>query len=101
MYVLQITGSTIKSGIDLLSYEEALEHLGLKTLERRREELTSNFALETFKNERHRDILPKRPSGRRLGRTTYKVETDQCRTGRFYNSSIPYMKRLLNDVISM
>ena len=85
---------------ELVPYEEALEKLGLISLESRREILTSNFAVETFKNERHRDMFPKIESSIRVGRTIYKVKEENCRSARFFNSAIPYMKRILNGVIT-
>ena len=87
-----------KSGKDHITYFEALEKLGLITLDQRREILTCNFALETAKNDRHSDIFPKISKDRRTGRSNCIIEEDQCKTERFSKSSVPYMKRLLNGV---
>ena len=42
---------------DLLYYDENLKVLGLTSLENNREILTSKFALQAMKNERHNNIL--------------------------------------------
>ena len=77
-------------------YEEVLEYLGLTTLSIRREALTSKFAVETFKNERHEDFFEERINIRESARTKQKVQEKACRTTRYYKSAIPYMSRNLN-----
>ena len=87
-----------KFGNKHLSYDEALEKTGLITLKKRREILTGEFALQTFKNERHNDIFTKKVCERTAGRNNYIVQEKQCNTDRYYKSSIPYMSRMLNNV---
>ena len=40
-----------------LSYDNALNEFGLNSLEHRREILTSKFALQAMKNEKHQNIF--------------------------------------------
>ena len=83
-----------------MPYEEALEKLGLISLESQSEISISIFAVETFINESHRDMFPKIESSIRVGRAIYKVKEEYCRSASFFNSAIPYMKWILNGVIT-
>ena len=81
-----------------VSYETALGHLGLQTLFKRREILTSKFAIETFTNEKHEDLFEEKKNNRASSRNKQIVQEKTCRTTRYYNSAIPYMARILNNV---
>ena len=81
-----------------VSYEAALGHLELQTLSQRREILTRKFALETFKNERHQDFFEEKKNNRSTSRNMHIVQEKNCKTTRYYNSAIPYMSRMLNNV---
>lgn len=84
---------------DLLSYEDTLEVLGQYTLKKRREILTSNFALQIMKNEKHKNIFQmKEDNGVNL-RCKPKVKQLEWNTRRYFNSAVPYMSRILNEVL--
>ena len=85
-------------GHEHLSYTAALEKTDLIPLDKRREILTSKFALDAFKSERHKDIFTKKVFERAPGRNEPRVQEKQCYTGRYYKSAVPYMSRLLNSV---
>ena len=85
-------------GKEHLSYTAALEKTDLIPLDKRREILTSKFALDAFKSERHNDIFTKKVFERAPGRNEPRVQEKQCYTGRYYKSAVPYMSRLLNSV---
>ena len=42
---------------DNVSYEDALIYLRLTSMAERRETIASNFGLDTFNNERHKDLF--------------------------------------------
>ena len=83
---------------DLLSYENALQKLGLTTLNERRVVLTNKFALETARNEKHNDIFLKKHNNRIATRKMFTLEEPYCRTERYFRSAVPYMTRTLNGV---
>ena len=77
------------------SYEDACEHFGTVTLKQRREILCIRFARKDFKKDASifRKFQPKftsRSSGKKV------VEEIFCYTDHYFNSSIPYLARLLN-----
>ena len=78
-------------------YEYALSFLGLDRLDSRREKLCYNFALKCTRSVRHRSMFPLNPSFRPNMRKQKLFLEPQCKTSRYYNSSIPYMARLLNN----
>ena len=81
-----------------LCYENALNELGLNSLEQRREILTNKFALQTIKNEKHRNIFQEKENHERNLRYKPKVKELNCNTKRYYNSTVPYMSRILNGI---
>ena len=82
-----------------LSYENALNELGLNSLEYRREILTSKFALQTMKNEKHQNIFQEKENHERNLRNKPRVKELNCNTKHHYNSTVPYMSRILNGII--
>ena len=78
-----------------MPYKEALEKLHLTSLEDRRELLTSNFALQIMKNERHQEIFQEKEQSINL-RNKPKIKEVHCNTERYKNSAVPYMARILN-----
>ena len=82
-----------------LSYENALNELGLKSLEQRREILTSKFAIQTMKNDKHKDIFQEKENHERNLRNKPRVKELKCNTKRYYDSTVPYMSRMLNGII--
>ena len=80
----------------LVSYETALAHCKLDSLEHRREILTSKFAIETAKNERHHTFFDEKIKSGPETRSKSIVEERTCNTERHRKSAIPCMSRLLN-----
>ena len=80
---------------EIATYEVALEKLGLIPLSKRREILTSNFALQTFNKGLHKDMFTKKdvliPT-----RNPNIVEERLCNSDRHYKSALPNMLRILN-----
>ena len=81
-----------------VSYETALTHLELPTLTERREILTSKFALETFKNERHKGFFKEKVNVRPNSRYKPRIQEEICATERLKNAAVPYMSKILNNV---
>ena len=79
-----------------VSYESALEVLQLERLDSRRESLCYNFAEKCTKSPQHSSIFPLNTTLRENMRHPKKYKEYQCRTSRYYKSTIPYMARLLN-----
>lgn len=83
-------------------YDSALRFFNTTTLEKRRIKLCYQFAKNLSKSPKHRHLLP--PSfdtihrhntrGSRMGRMPSVV----AKKSRYFNSSVPYMVRLLNGV---
>ena len=83
---------------ELLSYTDTLQKVGLTTLNERRVVLTSKFAIETAKNEKHNDMFLKKQSSSITTRNMFVLEEPYCKTERYYKSAIPFMSRTLNGV---
>ena len=83
-------------GQKYLSYENALNFLGLNRLKIRRESLCLKFAEKALKSEKHKSwfVLDSNPNNTR--RIVKKVKSVQCRTQRFLKSALPYLTSLLN-----
>ena len=70
----------------------------MTTLNERREVLTTKFAIDTARNERHNDFFIKRPTQNIVTRYMFVIEEAFCANERYYKSSLPYMSRKLNGV---
>ena len=81
-----------------VSYKSALTHLNLLTLTERREALTTKFAIQTFKNERHKDFFEIKSNIRHCSRLKPIIQEHTCNTERLKNSAIPFMTRILNKM---
>ena len=81
-----------------MNYLDALQKIGLTTLRNRREVLTSKFALDTLRNNRHSDMFQKKEYQYITTRNRLVIDEPHCNTDRYYNSAIPYMSRLINGV---
>ena len=79
------------------SYENALQVIGLDTLEARRKHLCLTIAKRCLKHEKIVDMLPVNPSYDPRIRQSEKYHVKFAKTSRLKNSSIPYLQRLLND----
>ena len=75
-------------------YITACEDLNLASLQKRREKLCLNFAKKNLQNKN--SFFEKQ-----LSNTTFikqkKVREFKCNTNRMYQSSLPFMSRLLNE----
>ena len=97
---VQKTACHIMLGQDYTSYKDACAVLGLKTLRERRLELCLKFARRMAKHELYKDwFYPRvdtRPrAARRLDHEKPYLDVP-CRTKAYYDSTIPYIVRLLN-----
>ena len=81
-----------------MKYEEILEKLDLVYLSVRREILTSKFALQVVKSEKHKELFePKQQNI--ITRLNPKFKENHCNGNRLYMSAVPYMARILNGTI--
>ena len=81
-----------------VSYETALNHLDLLTLTERRDVLTTKFAIQTFRNERHKDFFELKTNFRHCTRSKPTIQEHTCNTKRLKNSSIPVMSSIINKM---
>ena len=79
-------------------YETALDYLKMTTLKKRREILTSKFAIDTAKNERHEGFFESKSPIKYNTRSNVNFKEKFCVTERYRQSAIPYMSRMLNNV---
>ena len=83
-------------GINYHSYEASLLTLDQERLDKRREELSYKFALKCSKSPLHESMFPPNPNFRPNMRRPKPFMEHKCNTTRHYNSTIPYLARLLN-----
>ena len=83
-------------GKNYVSYETALAKLKLERLDTRRVNLCMSFAVKCTKSSRHSSMFPNNTNYRTNMRNPKPFLEYYCNTSRYYNSSIPYMARLLN-----
>ena len=83
-------------GKDYCSYESSLSNLELERLDSRREKLCLSFAKKCLDNPNHQLMFPPNVTARDNMRNPKPYLEPQCNTSRYYNSSLPYMTRLLN-----
>ena len=96
--MIQLKALAVILGKNYNSYEEALTKLNLEKLDKRRAELCKKFAEKCTKSTRHASMFPKNNQPRANMRRPKLYEEFNCNTSRYYNSSIPYMARLLNQI---
>ena len=66
--------------------------------EKRRFDICLKFGLKTVKNNNHiKWFKPNQNGNWNLRRKLPKYKTPFCRTKRFYNSTIPYLTRIINE----
>lgn len=80
-----------------LSYKDVLKKFDLISLAERREILTNNFTLQTFKKGLHNDLFQENECSKQT-RFFKKIVERQCQTDRHFKSAVPYMLRILNGV---
>ena len=90
---VQVILSDSNTGRSSFTYASALEELNLDRLVSRREDLCLTFAKKTLKS-RHRDIFVDQHMHDTRGKTKYFEQ--RANTGRFRNSPVNYLTRLLN-----
>ena len=82
-----------------VNYRNALEVLGLQSLDERRESLCLKFAKKCLQVEKFKSMFPKKQQAHSMKkRETEKFLMRRSFTGRHQKSAIPYMQRLLNRV---
>ena len=79
------------------SYEAALQHLKITSLEDRRKDMVLKFGQQVLSSERHRHLLPDQRSRAYNLRRSNTFPEPLCKTNRLQNSTIPYVIKLLND----
>ena len=80
------------------NYNNALKILSQEKLQTRRLKLCENFAVKCTQNSRHADLFPTKPVSQRNTRQKQKYIEPKCITSRYYNSAVPFLTRLLNNV---
>ena len=83
-------------GQQYTSYKAALSMLNQERLDKRRLDLSHNFALKCTKSARHSSMFPPNPNFRPNMRHPKPFMEHQCHTSRYYHSPIPALARLLN-----
>ena len=82
-------------GDNYVNYKQACKYLSAQTLEERREKLCLKFARKNFKSENC--MFTKLKTKVNTRQRTKLVKEYKCRTGRFQDSSLPYLAKLLNS----
>ena len=80
-----------------VSYNEALKSCNLVTLEQRREDLTTKFALDTYRNPRHKEFFENVSTSRPNTRFKPTVQEHHGTTYRYLNSALPTMIKRINS----
>ena len=85
-------------GDKYISYEQALQKLGLEKLHDRRKSLCLSFANKCCKNPKTSDMFPRNSRIHNMDtRKTEEFKVQHADTDRLLKSSIIYMQNLLND----
>ena len=87
----------IALGNQYLSYNEALDSLGLESLENRRWMLCKLFALKSVQDKKFKNWFQLNEIKKNTRIKKSKFKKIHARTKRFEKSSIPYLTDLLND----
>ena len=80
------------------SHTQQLLHLGLEQLRPRRELLCWTFAKRTALDSRHTNLLTPTGFRPRRGEMVRTYREPRSHTQAYYNSALPYLTRLLNNV---
>ena len=85
-------------GKNYTDYEDALEKIGLQSLQKRRNELCLRFAKNCLRNEKTSNMFPVNNKQHDMNtRNEEKFKVKHANTGRLKNSAIPSMQRMLNE----
>ena len=85
-------------GASFKNYRNALKTLNQDALSTRRVQLCKTFAIKCLKNPRHSDLFPVHNTDRITRQAPTKFQEINCKTARYYNSAVPYMIRMLNNL---
>ena len=85
-------------GSEYTEYFIALTIVELDLLSNRRDSLCLTFARKSQQHDKHKNLfVPTPPSLTRANKSSNKYTELYCRTKRMYNSTVPYLIRLLNE----
>ena len=77
--------------------KNALKIAKFTTLQMRREKLCLKFAKECTRNDKLKDMFPLSFNDHNMDKRNYqKYKVNHAKTERYFQSSIPYLQRLLN-----
>ena len=94
---VQKVATRVILGKNYKNYNEGLKKLNLKRLDIRRENLCLNFAKKCLKNEKLKNMFPKRSRLHSMKlREEEVIKVKKKKTSRYERSAIPYMTKLLN-----
>ena len=85
-------------GFSYKSYKNAIKILKVGSLKERRVQLCLNFAKKCTKTSEHSDLFQKMKINRPNTRSKKSFIEHNCRTKRYYDSAVPYLTRLLNQI---
>ena len=95
---VQKTSMKVILGREYKSASTARKVLKLHTLEKRQNDICLKFGLKATKSKNHSKWFKPNQCGKlNLRKKLPKYKTPFCRTKRFYNSSIPYLTRIVNE----
>ena len=77
-------------------YEKTLDFLNMKTLSKRRKDMSLKFAKNCLKNDKVKSFFPINEL-KRITRNPEKFKVNFAKTKRYGNSTIPTLQRLLNS----
>ena len=88
-------------GNHYINYKDGLSTLKIQNLFKRREEICLNFAKKCLKNEKLKNIFPKKLKSHKMTqRKTNTFKIKKTNKKRYQQSAIPYMTKLLNKYYS-
>ena len=88
-------------GNNYINYKDGLKKLKIENLFKRREEICLNFAKKCLKNEKLKNIFPKKLKLHKMSQrktNIFKIKITMKK--RYQQSAIPYMTKLLNKYYS-
>ena len=80
-----------------VSYKSTLKYLNLPSLAKRREILSTKFAIQTFRNERYNNFFERKSYSRPNSRFKPIIHEPTCTTERYRKSATLHMTRTLNN----
>ena len=99
-YIERVQKAAVKVilGKTYTTYKKGLKYLNLYTVDRRRENLCINFGKKCIKTDKIKHLSPLENSNHKMKtRNKQKFTLYKQNTKRYQKSSIPYMRRLLNN----